>query len=47
VPGWPFDAPEAVRRQQETAKQLGLPVEMELDLGKEVKLKLMLVPSGR
>jgi formylglycine-generating enzyme required for sulfatase activity/tRNA A-37 threonylcarbamoyl transferase component Bud32 len=43
---WPFDAAEAARRQNETAKALGLPKETTLDLGKGVTLKLVLIPAG-
>ena len=44
---WPFDNEEALRRQKETAKTLRLPVEKDLDLGRGVKLRLVLVPAGR
>jgi hypothetical protein len=52
---WPFDAAEAKRRQEETAKRLGIPVERTLDLGPStvlgagngVKLELVLIPAGR
>jgi uncharacterized caspase-like protein len=44
---WPFDSKEAKRRQQETAKALGVPVETELDCGDGVKLKLTLIPAGK
>jgi formylglycine-generating enzyme required for sulfatase activity len=44
---WPFDAAEAKRRQEETAKRLGIPVERTLDLGNGVKLELVLIPAGR
>jgi len=43
---WPFDAAEAKRRQAETAKALGVPVEQDIDLGKGVKLTLVLIPAG-
>ena len=43
---WPFDAAEARRRQKETAKALGLPVERKIDLGGGVALTLVLVPAG-
>jgi len=43
---WPFDAKEAVRRQQETAQALGLPVEKAVDLGDGVKIELVLIPAG-
>ena len=44
--GWPFDAREAKRRQEEAARALGMPVEKELDLGAGVKMKLRLIPAG-
>ena len=34
---WPFDATEAKRRQQETAKALGLPVKKTIALGKNAQ----------
>lgn len=40
--GWPFDAAEARRRQQE-----GGPAQMELDLGEGVKMALVRIPAGR
>lgn len=43
---WSSDAKEAKRRQTETAKALGVPVEKTIDLGKGVKLKLVLIPAG-
>jgi formylglycine-generating enzyme required for sulfatase activity len=43
---WPFDAAEAKRRQEETAKALGEPVGKEIDLGNGVKMKLALIPAG-
>ena len=43
---WPYDAKEAKRRQAETAKALGIPVEKTIDLGKGVKIELVLVPAG-
>jgi formylglycine-generating enzyme required for sulfatase activity len=44
---WPFDANEAARRQEFTAKSLGVPGELVLDLGNKVTMKLVLVPAGR
>lgn len=43
---WPFDAKEAVRRQDETANTLGIPKELVLDLGNGVTMKLVLIPAG-
>jgi len=51
---WPFDAAEAARRQDETAKTLGVPKETALNLGvpkdsslgEPVSLRLVLLPAG-
>ncbi|MFA4987930.1 MAG: formylglycine-generating enzyme family protein, partial [Candidatus Brocadiia bacterium] len=43
---WPFGAVEAARRQRETAKKCGLPVETAIDVGGGVKLELVLIPPG-
>lgn len=40
---WPFDAKEAVRRQQAA----GSPVVRQFDLGGELKLELALIPAGQ
>jgi formylglycine-generating enzyme required for sulfatase activity len=45
-PSWPFDAAEAKRRQEETAKALGVKVDGDADLGNGVKLTLVLIPAG-
>jgi len=47
VPDWPFDAREAVRRQDAAARELGMPKELELPLSDKVKLKLILIPAGK
>jgi formylglycine-generating enzyme required for sulfatase activity len=44
---WPFDAKEAVKRQDETAKAMGLPKEMTLDLGGKVTMKFIVIPAGK
>jgi formylglycine-generating enzyme required for sulfatase activity len=43
---FPFKAPIAKLRQQQTARKLGLPVTKSLDLGEGVKLDLLLIPAG-
>ena len=43
---WPFDEREVKRRQQETAEALGLPVEIEVDSPKGVKMAFVLIPAG-
>ena len=42
VPGWPFDAAEAKRRQQ----AVGLPTELKIELSDKITLEMVLVPSG-
>ena len=44
---WPFDAKEAARRQDETAKALGISKETALDLGHGVTIKFVLIPAGK
>jgi formylglycine-generating enzyme required for sulfatase activity len=44
--GWPFDAREAVRRQDETAKLLGVGKQAMIDCGLGVKMELRLIPAG-
>jgi len=44
--GWPFDAGEAKRRQEETAAALRIPVEKSLDLGGGIRMRMILVPAG-
>ena len=47
VPGWPFDAAEARRRQQAACQELGVDKpEAGIDLGGGVRLDLVLVPPG-
>jgi len=43
---WPFDAAEAKRRQQATARALGVRTEQVIRLGRGVKLTLVLIPAG-
>lgn len=45
--GWPFDAKEAVRRQEVAAKALGVPKAVELALSDKVKMKFILIPAGK
>jgi len=40
---WSFDADEALRRQEETAETLGIPVDYENEIG----MKLRLIPAGQ
>lgn len=44
---WPFDAHEAARRRDATARSLGVPKELVLDLGDKVTMKLVLIPAGK
>jgi formylglycine-generating enzyme required for sulfatase activity len=44
---WAFNSKEAGRRQDETAKALGVPKETDLNLGNKVTMKLVLIPSGK
>ena len=43
---WPFGTKEADRRQETTAKTLGIPRDLTLDLGNKVLMKLVLIPAG-
>jgi formylglycine-generating enzyme required for sulfatase activity len=44
---WPFDAEEAKERQRDTARALGVEDAQEIDLGKGVKVALVLIPAGQ
>ncbi len=44
---WPFHAAEAKRRQEATAKALGVKMEEAVDLGGGVSLDLVIVPAGQ
>jgi formylglycine-generating enzyme required for sulfatase activity len=44
---WPFDAAEGVRRQNETAKALGVQKQVAARLGDSVSIKFILIPAGR
>jgi len=44
--GWPFDANEAQRRQQETAEQLGIEPVITVELADGVQMEFVLVPAG-
>lgn len=46
VDGWPFDASEAQRRQQETAERLGVPVWVDLPCDNASPIRLVLIPAG-
>jgi len=43
---WPFDAKEARLRQAAYARSTGLPSEYAVDLGRGIKLELVLIPPG-
>jgi|SRR6185437_4689537 len=44
---WPFDAKEAARRQDETAKALGTTKAVKVDLGGGVAIEFILIPAGK
>ena len=46
-PSWPFDANEAARRQEATARALGISKVLILDFESNVAMKLALIPAGR
>jgi len=43
---WPFDAAEGKRRQKATAYALGVKVEQDIEIAKDVKMTLVLIPAG-
>ncbi|GEM_PF-1441389 len=43
---WPFDLKEARRWQAEYGKITGLPIEQTVDLGRGMKLEMVLIPPG-
>jgi formylglycine-generating enzyme required for sulfatase activity len=44
---WPFNAAEAARRQDQTAKALGVQKQVAVRLGNGVSIKFVLIPAGR
>jgi hypothetical protein len=44
---WPFNADEAARRQEETAKALRIPKVQNVDLGGGAKITMILIPAGK
>jgi formylglycine-generating enzyme required for sulfatase activity len=44
---WPFDGAEAGKRQDETAKALGVQKEQDIDLGGGVAITFILMPAGK
>jgi len=44
---WPFNAKEAARRQEETAKALGVSKDLAIDLTDKAQMKLLLIPAGK
>lgn len=44
---WPFAAPEAAKRQEETAKALGMAKEVTVGLGGSDAIPFVLIPAGR
>jgi formylglycine-generating enzyme required for sulfatase activity len=45
--GWPFNADEAARRQEEMARALGITKVQDVDLGGGFKMTLILIPAGK
>jgi len=46
IPGWPFDAAEAKRRQAESGRAVEIHVALGADVKLDLKLDLVLVPAG-
>ena len=44
---WPFNAAEAKRRQRETARALGVPVEKDFELARGMRITMALIPPGK
>ena len=44
---WPFDANEAVKRQNDTAKAMSIHKEVAVDLGDKISMKFILIPAGK
>ena len=44
---WPFDAAEAKRRQEETARALGVKVEQDFALVRGAPIRMVLIPAGQ
>lgn len=44
---WPFDAAEAAKRQADTAKALGSPDPLTVNLGDKASIKFRLIPAGK
>ena len=44
---WPFEKREASSRQDETAKVLGVPKELSLDLKDKITIRFVLIPAGK
>jgi len=45
-PNWPFDAEEAERRQEETAKRLGIPIKKTITMEDGTPMDFVLIPAG-
>ncbi|MGD0090617.1 MAG: HEAT repeat domain-containing protein [Planctomycetota bacterium] len=44
---WPFDAQEAARRQEATAKKLGIPKDLSIEIAQGVAMQFVLIPAGK